>query len=424
MMIRLYSFTVGFLLILPLGGIAQFYKVACLDTTYVSSLVADSVNFFAASFTGGVYKSIDHGETWMLLNLDLAREKGIESMVMEGASIYAGTSGSGIYKSEDGGVNWTAANKGIFLPQNITSLACTDSMIIAGTYGEGIYRCKRGDDQWLSIDAEGLILSLTAVRSTVFAATNGPGVYRSTDNGYNWTYLDVGFGQLYVTCVGFDGRLLYAVTAAPVIIGKGTGSTQGPGVFVSTDSGSTWSPASYGLNDRRVFCLALSADDAASPFVLAGMIGGGVYLSTDTGSSWRFVGDGLPSESVSALTIVNSYVIVGTFDGSVWCRPLSEIITAVNPSPATPPKAFELHQNYPNPFNATTTVQFTAPRPAFSVLSVWNNIGQKVATLVSQRLPAGSYAFRWDASCFASGVYYFRLQAEDFLETKKSVFLK
>jgi photosystem II stability/assembly factor-like uncharacterized protein len=423
---KISSLTLAFgsVAMLPIFSMAQFHKVAAIDTSYISCLVTDSSNCFAASYTGGLYKSSDDGAGWTLLDRNLAREKGLLSLAIAGASIYAGTSGSGVYRSDDGGENWTPLNQGLFLPIEVMSLACTDSSIIAGTYGQGIYKCRRGDDQWLAADAPGLILSVTARGSTIFAASVGPVVYRSTDNGLNWTPLGSGLEQQCVTAVAFDGQVVYAATVPQVYTTVFGQTTQGPGVFVSLDSGVTWSSASTGMNNERVYCLTLNDRGAASPFALAGLIGGGVYLSTNSGVSWQFVGDGLPSETVNAMTIVSSYVIVGTYDGSIWRRPLSEIITGFNPRPGDLPRDFELCQNYPNPFNPTTAVRFSLPKAAFSELSVWNMLGQKLATLVSQRLSAGTHTYRWDASKFASGVYFFRLQAGDFLEMKKGVLLK
>ena len=85
---------------------------------------------------------------------------------------------------------------------------------------------------------------------------------------------------------------------------------------------------------------------------------------------------------------------------------------------------FILYQNYPNPFNPTTTIKFDLPKTSQVTLKVFNTLGEEVATLVSERLSAGSYSCEWDASNLASGIYPYRLQAGDYVETKKMIILK
>jgi hypothetical protein len=76
------------------------------------------------------------------------------------------------------------------------------------------------------------------------------------------------------------------------------------------------------------------------------------------------------------------------------------------------PENFNLAQNYPNPFNPTTTIQFDLPKISEVSLKVFNILGEKVTTLVSDKLSAGSYSYEWDASNLASGVYLYRLVAK------------
>ncbi len=88
------------------------------------------------------------------------------------------------------------------------------------------------------------------------------------------------------------------------------------------------------------------------------------------------------------------------------------------------PTEFGLAQNFPNPFNPSTTIQFSLPRSGYVTLTVYNTLGAGVATLVSETLSAGRYSTEWDASRFSSGVYFYRLQAGEFVETKKVVLLR
>lgn len=98
--------------------------------------------------------------------------------------------------------------------------------------------------------------------------------------------------------------------------------------------------------------------------------------------------------------------------------------TAVAPDPLTLPNAVHLDQNYPNPFNPTTTISFSIPRTTFTTLKIYNTLGQEIATMVSESLNPGTYSKQWNANGVASGVYYYRLQAGDLVQTRKLLLLR
>ena len=88
------------------------------------------------------------------------------------------------------------------------------------------------------------------------------------------------------------------------------------------------------------------------------------------------------------------------------------------------PKRFRLEQNYPNPFNPLTTIQYALPRQSKVTLEVFNVLGQRVATLVNGKQPAGVYSLQWDASRFATGLYILRIKAGKFVSSKKMLLVK
>jgi hypothetical protein len=88
------------------------------------------------------------------------------------------------------------------------------------------------------------------------------------------------------------------------------------------------------------------------------------------------------------------------------------------------PKGVQLYQNYPNPFNPVTMINYQLPMASKVELSIYNLLGQEVATLVNERQQAGYHIVEWDASGIASGVYYYRLEAGNFIETRKMIYLK
>jgi hypothetical protein len=88
------------------------------------------------------------------------------------------------------------------------------------------------------------------------------------------------------------------------------------------------------------------------------------------------------------------------------------------------PKDFGLKQNYPNPFNPLTTIQFSVPNSSVVSLRVYNLLGIEVTSLINERVSAGPHLVDWNARGVASGIYFYRLKAGDFVETKKMILLK
>ncbi|MGO9480236.1 MAG: aryl-sulfate sulfotransferase [Candidatus Kryptoniota bacterium] len=88
------------------------------------------------------------------------------------------------------------------------------------------------------------------------------------------------------------------------------------------------------------------------------------------------------------------------------------------------PESYELYQNYPNPFNPATQIKYSIPNNGFVTLKVYNILGQEVATIFSGTQKAGNYTANFDANKFASGVYFYRLQAGSFSSVKKMILIK
>jgi len=88
------------------------------------------------------------------------------------------------------------------------------------------------------------------------------------------------------------------------------------------------------------------------------------------------------------------------------------------------PADFSLSQNYPNPFNPVTRVKYALPEDSHVKLEVYNILGEKVATLVNARQKAGYKSVSWDGSRFSSGIYFYRLHAGDYTQTRRMILLK
>ncbi len=114
-----------------------------------------------------------------------------------------------------------------------------------------------------------------------------------------------------------------------------------------------------------------------------------------------------------------------------WTRPhawaLMEVVdgpTAVGNEVSNLPKEFKLHNNYPNPFNPATRIKFDLPKESFVTLKVYDITGREVASLINSNRKAGYHEVTFDASNLASGIYMYRLIANDFSYTKKMMLIK
>jgi len=100
-------------------------------------------------------------------------------------------------------------------------------------------------------------------------------------------------------------------------------------------------------------------------------------------------------------------------------QPTSAVETSSNN-----PDKFNLFQNYPNPFNPTTKIKFTIPQTGFTSLKVYDVLGKEITTLVNEELSAGEYEVDFDANTLTSSVYFYRLRAGEFIQTKKMILIK
>jgi len=180
----------------------------------------------------------------------------------------------------------------------------------------------------------------------------------------------------------------------------------------------------------------------------------GTYSVPGTGWQWidlqtpfAFNGTNLLIEicyhntSYTANSLVNSTVAAGMVyhyhtDGSDGCtmtgansgtsRPNICVLTVVgtqNPNTEVP-RVFSLSQNYPNPFNPSTVINFSIPKTSMVNLVVYDVLGREVMTLVNDVMQPGEYNALFDASTLSSGVYFYRLEAGSFTDTKKMLLVK
>jgi hypothetical protein len=121
--------------------------------------------------------------------------------------------------------------------------------------------------------------------------------------------------------------------------------------------------------------------------------------------------------------------VVGTPDSDnyhggagYWQQSGASVTTADQPNNL--PKSYQLFQNFPNPFNPYTTIEFALPSKSRVRLSVYDVAGRLVATLVDKEMDPGVHAVEWDVGSLPSGIYFYRIRARHFSQSRKMVLLK
>jgi hypothetical protein len=392
------------------------------DSTWYSCLAVSGMNLFAGNL-GGVFRSTDEGTSWTAVN-DGLTDTAVMVLAVSGTNLFAGTR-SAVYRSTNDGASWTLDTTGMGICF-VASIAVSGANVFVGTYG-GVFLSTNNGNSWSAINAGlpygpmgPIVVGALAVDGTnLFAGSSGHGlkayhepgrgVFLSTDYGTNWTAVNNGLTDTSVSALATSGTNLVAGTSH-------WGWDNGGSVFLSTNSGTSWTQAS--LPNCWVKSFAISG-----PNLFAGT-GRGVFLSTNDGTSWTQVNTGLTDTNVIALAASGTNLFAGgTFSG-VWRRPLSQMITSAESFVSGLPSWYSLEQNYPNPFNPSTTIKYELPKSSEVRLSVFDMLGREVSVLVNDRREAGVHEVKFDGSNLASGVYIYRLQAGNFVQSKRFILLK
>ena len=435
-------------------GLGPTYAVA-VDPT-------NSQIVYAGSNTTGIYKSIDGGHNFGqistgLLNtsvLSLAVAPSNPAILYCGAG--AGNSNTGVYVSSNAGASWTLSNNGITdtslgiqaIAVNPTNPNVAYVAVFNGTSQSavGLYKTVNGGTSWiasntgvglnknfLSIAINPLNPAVLYAGTSFISGVDYPHMYKSVNSGSTWVEISNG---LPTTLDPIRVLSISNHDTATVLAGLLMNDTLG-GAYLTANGGLNWTQVHNGLPLTVTAHVrsALIRPGSASEFYV-GLGGssagtGGVYRSTDAGGSWTDISGG---------DLANSYIVRGlgyvpetgrVFAAGASSDTLGQGVfmyqsfpTAVHEGQPGIPVAAQLYQNYPNPFNPATTIRYALSRSAKVSLTIYNILGQTVATLVNGEIPAGTHEVRWDAGKVASGMYFYRIETKDFVKTMKLLLIR
>jgi ligand-binding sensor domain-containing protein len=399
---------------------------------------------------GGIHRSTNNGASWIDANTGVTNALTTALTVTPGGSIFNGLGRGRIDYSHNNGASFSRVilpYTGSATQASIAALLGNSSGVVVAALSEGLFTSSDNGSSWTKTSTWANNRALALDQSGNFLAGNSNGVWKSTNDGQTWAQLPGG-GNVYSLFVTSGGTILAGTFNAGINRSSDGGATwtnsgtslfgavtigqfvQLPngtiyvhtlgGLFSSTDDGASWTAMSgtpVGVQYRTLV-------SAANVLLLGTQ--NGLYKSTDEGAAWTFHNQGMLNTILDYLALAPDGRLYGAGGAGVY-RTIDPIVTSVGESSDHLPMAFRLDQNYPNPFNPSTKITFSIPvgtGHAPSVLKVYDLLGREVRTLVNDNLQPGSYEVNFNAEGLASGVYFYRLVAGEFVQTRRLILLR
>ncbi|MBC8043844.1 MAG: VCBS repeat-containing protein [Rhizobacter sp.] len=368
----------------------------------------------AVGVGGTILRSADGGESWTqstsstsgdLLSVassdgNAAKGNAASGTNGFGSAVAVGVGGT-ILRSEDQGQTWQTTN-------NTGSTATLNSVALS--------------EDFVSAVSKGNSASGTQGFGSAVAVGVGGTILRSDDGGQSWISVPATESRT-LTCIDYSGNSAAKNNAASSTNGFGSAVAVGVGgtILRSDDGGQSWISLSQSLN---VYSDLQGVDmvDQNTWYVCGEH--GIIYKTTNAGATWRQQAS-QTTQTMNAMVILpgGGGAIVGDY-GTVFRFGNGSLATGGDQPTSVAPAAFTLSQNYPNPFNPSTTIRYSLPAASDVKLKIYDVLGKEVATLVNERKATGTYTANFNAAQFASGVYFYRLQAGTAVQTKKMLLVK
>lgn len=443
-----------------------------------------NTNILFLGTDGGIFKSTNKGDTWTALNNNLFITQFYYGAVApSGSTYYGGTQDNGTLKSTgsqswseiiggDGGATEVdfsntnniygeyvnlcflkSTNGGSSFSKSMSGIpvgagfwdGTTDrtlfispfsmdpnnsSIIVAGTYR--VWRTTNSASNWNAISGDltgdgtgsnGSSISTVIVAkgnsNVIYAGCSNGRVQVTTDAGANWNLRNTGLPNAYCTRIATDPN--NTATAFATF----SGFTAGSKVYKTTNFGVSWTNISSNLPNIPVNCIVVNPSNVNNLVIGTDL---GIFTTNNGGTSWVKENNGLANVSVADLDYraSDNKIFAATHGRGMYS---TNFVTSVNEISSQIPGKFEITQNYPNPFNPSTKFRYSLPEGRNVRVVIYDLNGKRVAELVNNYQNAGTYEVSWngknDAGVIAaSGTYMYRIEAGDFVQTRKMVLVK
>lgn len=432
----------------------------------------------------GIYRSSDQGNSWVRKDNGITESllAGLTSSMNE---LYCITADF-VYKSIDEGDTWINVQNGIIvLDPSFHGITATQGYVYIASYRNGVYATSDGGSNWI-LTTDGLankyINCITSNYTHVFTATLAgadyeSGVYRAPSGVLNVTYSVSGnvtyadnnlpVPRGYVKALKYDWVNDKVITIDSTRI-LTNGDYLLPRIppdttyimaydddeeFIPTyhDSSINWQNASVIIPDSNMTNVNIKVYRVLNNFINLHIAGGVFKLQTSIIGIKDAIVYAKAFGQYRGFSISNSngaYFIDSLFPGiyQLTCDRLGynpqyknitltfyssdttnfylTLYTEVNKISTEIPHDYKLEQCYPNPFNPKTTIKFSIPKASTVKLVIYDILGREVGALIDEKMNPGEYKAEWDASSLASGVYFYKLTADNFSSVKKMVLIK
>ncbi len=380
--------------------------------------------------SGTVLRTTNTGNNWINANSGSipANADLVNIWAIDGATaLVAGDLGSstGVWKTTDGGTNWIQvfAQTGGF----IDAIAMKDGFpyegIMIGDPVGGRWSVWKTINAGTNWDSAGLYIpqngieagwnnSICYTGSSIWFGTNNSRIYYSSNDGISWLSRSTAPEQNSYS-------IFFSNAWNP------SGLLGGASLMLSNDSGATWTPLnSMGTgNFGGITGLPVPVSDLFIEQIWYVRTSANIYKSGGGGSGWFSEYQAQTGAYLHISKARNGTYIwaVRSQGGITLCTCFVSGISKI--SGKVPDKYF-LKQNFPNPFNPQTNIDFDLPKKSRVKINVYDETGRIVTNLIDNDYTSGSYRVTWDASGYSSGVYFYTIIADEFVQTKKMVLIK